>query len=163
MNQKNKKSCLDEIVWYLKKEGRNFEYSPGKYSLTVLSHDLQGSKTFSIIPLIIAHVCYDKDLSCNAKKPFNDYLNKIIDMARKTISERAEQRGKEQEKSFSYIARYCNIAMPNKFFTKADTIKFMICLKIGRALNSQIFIEDDYIDAIAYYILLIEELGLHTA
>ena len=43
--------------------------------------------------------------------------------------------------------------------SKTDAIKAMICLKMSRALGSVNYIKDDYIDAIAYTMLLAEAMA----
>lgn len=78
----------------------------------------------------------------------------VID-ALNTINDRSFERGEKNERSALKAAEYFNF-LSESSMTENDVWLFMICLKLARSDNSDVHIDDDYIDAVAYVLLLAE-------
>ena len=79
----------------------------------------------------------------------------IVISALNTINVRSSERGEKNERSALKAAEYFNLQSDIKM-TENDAWVFMICLKLARSDNSKVHIEDDYIDAVGYVLLLAE-------
>ena len=82
----------------------------------------------------------------------------FVHAAHATIKTRSYERGKNREDAFKRMAEFCKQATGLQMST-TDAIKTMICLKMARATESVNYVEDDYVDAIAYVMLLAEAMA----